>query len=416
MKFIAYVEDQREPGTYRREILNSESAANADLAIMERQRGRSAAAMFESGAQPHPAGMKRLAWTSGARLAIQLDFWRSLALSLKMKLLLPNALRIVGQAGMTAQLREAALASEKMIMGGLPSFASALERLPNLGDKAICAMVRSAEVGARLEEGFNQIVSILSARAALRRAVRSAIVYPIIVLSMAMALAVFLVVRVVPAFAEIYKELSAKLPLPTRILIGVSDFLQAHPILAVLMLLTILGALAGVGPLFTKPILVGKRPIFQRMLLKMPVFGKLIKLSWEALFARTFASLYKSGLQPPVALLLCRQLSYSIDFGAAVARIQEANAKGLFIHDAMAKESDFFGPQLVSAIEIGERTGVLREMIECYADAAELRLKEISAALQQTLEPILIGIVAGVVGLIVAALFLPLAGLIDQIK
>lgn len=416
MKFVAIVEDSREPGSYRRENYNSESAASADLAIMERHRGRSAAALFESGAQPHPAGTKRLAWTSGGKLAIQLDFWRSLQTSMRMKLLLPRALRIVGQAGLTKELREAALASEKMITSGMPSFASALERLPNLGDKAICAMVRSSEVGARLKEGFEQIVNILTARAALRRAVRSAIVYPAIVMTMAMALAVFLVVRVVPAFAEIYKELNAKLPLPTRILIGASDFLQAHPFLAVLGLLVVLGVLAVIGPLFTKPILVGGKPIFQRMLLKTPVFGKLIKLSWEALFARTFSSLLESGLLPPVALLLCRQLSYSIDFGAAVSRIQDANAKGGYVHDAMAKESDFFGPQLVAAIETGEMTGNLLEMISVYADTAELRLKEISAALQQTLEPILIGIVAGIVGLIVAALFLPLAGLIDQIK
>lgn len=416
MQFVAFIEDPRVPGAFKRESYTAENGAGADLAIMERHRGRAAAALFESGAKPHPAGTRRFAFTAGARLAIQLDFWRSLETSTRMKLMLPRALHIVASAGMTKELRAAAQAAETMITSGLPSFASALERLPNLSDKAVTAMVRSSEAGARLGEGFGQIVGILNARAALRRAVRSALVYPAIVLGLASARAIFLLVRVVPTFAEIYKELGAKLPAPTRLLMGVSDFIQLHPFAFAGSLVALGLAISSIGPLVTRPLLIGGRPLLQRALLRVPVFGKLIKLSWEALFARTFASLLASKLLPPVALLLCRQLSWSMDFGAAVARIQEANAKGSTVHHAMAREREFFGPQLVAAIEVGEQTGNLLDMVSIYAETAEVRLKEISHALQQTLEPILIGFVAGVVGLIVAALFLPLAGMLDSIK
>lgn len=416
MNFVAYIEDQREPGVFRRETYTAENGAGADLAIMERHRGRAAAALFESGAKPHPAGTRRFAYTAGGRLAIQLDFWRSLETSTRMKLMLPRALGIVASAGMTKELRDAAKAAETMITSGLPSFASALERLPNLSDKAVTAMVRSSEAGARLGEGFGQIVTILNARSALRRAVRSALVYPAIVLAMASALAIFLLVRVVPTFTEIYKELGARLPLPTRVLMGISDFIQAHPFATLGGFLALIFVGFSIAPLVTRPLLINGRPLLQRALLRLPVFGNLLRLSWEALFARTFASLLASKLLPPVALLLCRQLSWSMDFGAAVARIQEANAKGSTVHAAMARERQFFGPQLVAAIEVGEQTGNLLEMVSIYADTAEIRLKEISAALQQTLEPILIGFVAAVVGLIVAALFLPLAGMLDNIK
>ena len=407
MRFAALVQHGTN-GLFRWEPISAETAAGAENVVMERFR-RPAAALYETATIPHAAGAKKLG------LAGQLMFWEAVQTAVKMGLSVLRGLRIAAESIPLKPVAAAAAAAREMVQTGV-SFASALERLPNLGDKTLFALVRSAESGSRMKEGLTQIVSILKARAALRSAIKRALIYPMIVLLAAIALSVFLIYYIVPIFGEIFTELKASLPLPTRILIATSNFMKAHPVLMIGLLLVSLCLLAYSGRFITRPILVLGRPLLQRVVLRIPLVRKLLFLSWEALFARTFSALDASGMLPPVALLLCRQLSWSVDWGAAVARVRDQVATGVPMWQALSAEKTHFSPFLIAAVQVGETSSNIGETVGMYADNAEARLKEAAAALEKSLEPILIGFVAGVVGIIVAAMFLPLVSLVDAIN
>ena len=281
------------------------------------------------------------------------------------------------------------------------SFAGAMAKFPNIFSELYISMVEAAETSGNLPEILERLSVYLEKTSALRKKVVSSLMYPCVVIFMAFAITSFLIFKVIPTFKEIFSMLGGQLPLPTKILIGFSDFLR-HFILFIIVALIILGIL------FKKYISTpqGKKN-YHRSLLKMPIVGELIRKMCIAQFARTFATLVRSGVPIITALEIVGKTSGNKVIEESVTKSKKSIQEGIPISEPL-EESGVFPPMVVNMIAVGEKTGKLEEMLSKIAQFYEEQTEIAISGLTSLIEPLVIGFLGIVIGGIVVALFLPI--------
>jgi type IV pilus assembly protein PilC len=240
--------------------------------------------------------------------------------------------------------------------------------------------------------------------------VKSAMVYPTLVLTVAGLITAGLMVFIVPKFAKMFDEMLPGEPLPTltQIVINTSDFMKNH-------ILVMAGGLFGLI-VFFKLIRMTKPGTFvwDLMLLKTPPMSALVVRSCAARFCRTLGTLMQSGVAVLQALQIVRDTSGNEIVARAIQAVHDAVKEGEGMTRPLDKSGVFPG-MVVSMIEVGEETGALPEMLNRIADVYEEEVDRAVEALTSMLEPIMICVLAVIVGSIVIALFLPLIKLIDKL-
>ncbi len=265
------------------------------------------------------------------------------------------------------------------------------------------SMVEAAEVSGNLPEILNRLSIYLEKSSALRKKVISALYYPAVIVLMALAITSFLIFKVIPTFKEIFAALGGVLPLPTRILIAVSDMVR-QPVVIVGALVLIFG-----GGFFLKTYLKkpnGKRN-FHKFLLRLPVFGDLIKKMSIAKFSRTFSTLVRSGVPILKSLEIVAKTSGNTVIEDAVIESKQAIQDGQPISVPLEK-TGVFPPMVTRMISVGEKSGRLEDMLSKVAQFYEEQTDALVAGLSSLIEPIVIAFLGVVVGGIVVSLFLPI--------
>lgn len=264
------------------------------------------------------------------------------------------------------------------------------------------SMVRAGEASGHLAEVLEQLALYLEKSASLQRKIRTACVYPAIVVGMAGTITALLVLTVIPAFKEIFQTLGAKLPLPTLLLIAFSDFSRRFffPIAA------------GVGTaIFLFRRWVDRTPTgrlwFDRMMLRLPLFGPLVRKVAIAKFARTLATLVRSGVQILAALEIVSETAGNQVVANAILKVKSSIREGENIAKPLAA-SGVFPPMVIRMVAVGEQTGRLEEMLGKIAVFYEEQVDAAVAGLTSAIEPIIIGVLGLVIGSIVMAIFLPI--------
>jgi type IV pilus assembly protein PilC len=229
----------------------------------------------------------------------------------------------------------------------------------------------------------------------------SAMMYPACVITMALGITLFLIIKVVPTFKGIFDQLGGDLPMPTQILLAISDFARTNFLLGVIIVVAI-----GFG--FGKLIKTeyGKRKADQ-ICLKMPIFGELISKIAVAKFCRTFSTLVASGVPILQALDIVGATSGNKVIEDAVLMAKKQVQAGETISDPLAR-SNAFPPMVIRMIAIGEKTGKLQEMLTKIAKFYESEVNAAIDGLTSMIEPLIIGILGLLIGGIVIALFLPI--------
>jgi type IV pilus assembly protein PilC len=281
------------------------------------------------------------------------------------------------------------------------SFSEALAEHPKVFNRLYVSMVQAGETGGLLAEILDRVASYLEATARLKKKVKSAMAYPTIVCFIAVCIALFLIMKVIPIFADIYKDFGAKLPGPTQALISLSDWLRAY----------FFGVIIGLGALIfgfvrfknTKRGAV----IWDRVKLRLPVFGKLIHKIALARFARTFAALVRSGVPIMETLRIVGQSSGNTIVEMAVEKTAGSIERGDNIAVAMGQHV-IFPPILVRMVSAGEQTGKVDVMLEKISDFYDEEIEATLSGLTSLIEPLLIVFLGVVVGSIVVCMFLPI--------
>jgi type IV pilus assembly protein PilC len=251
-----------------------------------------------------------------------------------------------------------------------------------------------------LDEILDRLATYLEKSAALTRKVQSSLVYPAVVVSMAILITAVLLLKVVPTFKGIFDVLGGQLPVPTQILIAISDLFRNY------FLFTIGGLILAIV-LLKKFINTDKgRFLFDNFQLKVPVLGELFRKIAVAKFSRTFSTLVKSGVSVLSALDIVSKTAGNKVVEGAVVSCSRAVRDGESIAKPLLK-SKVFPPMVCRMISVGEQTGQLEKMLGKIADFYDEQVDAATSGLTSLIEPLVIAFLGIVVGGIVIALFLP---------
>jgi type IV pilus assembly protein PilC len=269
-------------------------------------------------------------------------------------------------------------------------------------------MVRAGEVSGQLDDILVRLAEYLEASAKLKRDIRAAMTYPVISLVLVVGIAMFLMIGIVPKFKEIFDTLEIELPGLTLGVLAVSYALQHH-------ILAVMAGLAGLICLFViwKRTEWGERQ-WDWISLHVPVFGPLFRKVALSRFARTFATLIKSGVPILGALEIVSDTAGNRIISDTVDGAKENVRQGHTLAEPLM-ESKVFPPMVTRMVQIGEKSGSLEQLLEKISDFYDDQVSAAVKTLTSMIEPIMIGIMGFMVGGIVLAVFLPIFELQKQL-
>jgi type IV pilus assembly protein PilC len=296
------------------------------------------------------------------------------------------------------------------VQGG-STFSEGLAQHPRLFNDLYVNMVKAGELGGVLEVVLTRLAEFQEKAQKIKNKVVAAMVYPLIVLVLAVAIMTFLLVFIVPKFEAIFHDMLGDKPLPaiTLFVIGVSGFVQNHW----MILLGVLVALI-VGYKIASGSRAG-RVMLDRVKLRAPLFGDLIRKTAISRFSRTLGTLVTSGVPILQALNITRETAGNSVIQRAISQVHDSVKEGESIVMPL-ESSGAFPPMVISMIDVGEETGQLPEMLLKIAEVYDDEVDNSVAALTSMLEPIMIVFLALVVGTIVIALFMPLISIISGLQ
>jgi len=282
-----------------------------------------------------------------------------------------------------------------------------LAQFPHVFSNLFVGLVHAGEVGGVLDQSLDRLATFLEEDLKLRRQVKSAMTYPTIVMVLAITIVIGLVTFIVPKFIQLFKDFGVPMPGPTQFLIDCSNFLT-NPVNDLVLIGTIVTLVFGINRL--KATKTGKH-YYDKLLLRVPVFGKLNHRVALARFSRTMSTLMTSGVPILQALETVAGAVDNAVLSNAILDARAAVREGERLGEPLER-SRMFPPIVVQMISIGEETGSLDEMLAKVADFYEAEVEAMLRSLTAALEPILIVFLGGIVGFIVVAMFLPLVNII----
>lgn len=273
-----------------------------------------------------------------------------------------------------------------------------------------CALIEAGEASGRLDNALVKLADITEARVRLRRKIMSAMMYPVMVLFLTLAITIVMLMTVVPTFAGIYKQMgNAKLPAPTQFLVNLSGMLTGMWYLWIPTVAAIV-----VGLVAYKRSEAGKRRI-DRIVIRLPIFGKLLRQTIVARTAAVMASLTSAGVSLLDVLTLTASVAGNSVYADALLNAREKIREGRPPSRAIA-DQQVFPDIFVQLLAIGEETGAVSDLLGRYAKATEDEVQTMVDGLASLIEPLLIVVLGAIVGGLIVALYLPLFDVITKVK
>jgi type IV pilus assembly protein PilC len=292
---------------------------------------------------------------------------------------------------------------------GGSSLSAALSKHPKIFNTLYVAMVRSGEAGGVLESVLMRLADNLEREVSLRHKIRSAMTYPIVVLGFVTLILMAMLLFIVPQFKAIYTTLGGTLPVPTRVLLAVSDlFKQKFLFVAAFVALFVYAFRR-----FKKT--ERGKDMWDRFKLRIPIFGSLFQKSALARFARVLGVLNRSGLPILQSLDVVTETVNHSSMGKAIQDVKEAVKQGESLARPLSRHP-MFPPMVVQMLAVGEETGALDTMLEKIAVFYDDEVTATVDSLTSIIEPVMIMFVGGAVGLSVIALYLPMFNIINLIQ
>jgi type IV pilus assembly protein PilC len=292
---------------------------------------------------------------------------------------------------------------------GGSSLADAMKKHPKVFDDLFTNMIAAGEAGGILDTILKRLAQYIEKAVKLKSQVKSALVYPAAVISIAVLVVGVILWKVIPTFASLFAGLGAQLPLPTRIVIGLSNWLVR------LMVPMIIGGAIGSYALKRYYETYKGRRVIDRFTLRVPVIGMILRKIAVARFCRTLSTLISSGVPILDGLEITARTSGNAIVEDAIMETRKSVEGGQSLA-APLKQTDVFPPMVVQMISVGEQTGALDTMLSKIADFYEDEVDTAVANLMTLMEPILILFLGTVVGGIVISMYLPIFSLINQLS
>lgn len=288
------------------------------------------------------------------------------------------------------------------------TFSDSLAKHPRIFPPIFVNLVRAGEVGGFLETSLESVAKNYEKEVELKATIKSALTYPVVVLIMALLAVVGMILFIVPVFDDLFKDLGGELPIPTRILVVISqNMVWLGPLVIVS---SIVGAIWWRANRHTPKF----RSVWEPLLLKIPVFGDLFKKIAIARFTRNFGTMIGSGVPILQALSIIGSTSGNWQIEQAVQSVQDSVRQGRTIAAPLALEPIF--PSMVTQmIAVGEDSGALETMLEKIADFYDSEVQSTTEALTSLIEPLMIAFLGVILGGMIVALYLPIFTIFNEI-
>jgi type IV pilus assembly protein PilC len=334
-------------------------------------------------------------------------FFRQFSVMIDAGLPLVQCLEILGANQENLAFQKTLNGVRTTVEGGA-TLANAMRQYPKIFDDLTTNMIEAGETGGILDVILQRLATYVEKAVKLRAAVKSALIYPVSVVSLASLIVAALLKYVVPIFANLFAGLNVALPLPTRIVIGLSGFVGQFWWFFIL----------GIGGLFFG---IGQMRKNERAaywmdfaLLKTPVIGILLRKIAVARFTRTLGTLITSGVPILEGLSITARTSGNKVLEQAIMRVRKAIEEGRTIVDPL-RESGVFPNMVTQMIGVGEATGAMDTMLQKIADFYEEEVDAATKDMLAMLEPIIIGMLGITIGGIVISLYMPLFSMIAKL-
>jgi type IV pilus assembly protein PilC len=335
-------------------------------------------------------------------------FFRQFSVMIDAGLPLVQCLEILGANQENPNFQKTLLGVRTGVEGGA-TLANAMRQYPAIFDDLSTNMIEAGETGGILDIILQRMAIYVEKAVKLRAAVKSALIYPVAVVSLAVLIVAALLKWVVPIFANLFVGLGVALPLPTRIVIGLSDFVGHF---WWFFIVGGVGLVFGVKQFRKHP---RGRYYFDAMLLKLPIIGSLLRKIAVARFTRTLGTLITSGVPILEGLSITARTSGNAVLEEALMKVRKAIEEGRTIVDPL-RESGVFPNMVTQMIGVGEATGAMDAMLQKIADFYEDEVDSATKDMLAMLEPAIIGLLGITIGGIVISLYMPLFAMIAKLS
>jgi len=292
---------------------------------------------------------------------------------------------------------------------GGSNFSEALTRFPKVFPDFYINMIKAGELGGMLEDILKRLSEFLDKTQKLKDRVKSALMYPMFVMIVAVLILIMLMVFVIPTFTSMFSEVGGSLPMPTKILIVISEITRRFWFLIPLLPVALIMAYKAI---IKSP---DRRFVIDKIKLRVPIVGNLIQQIAVARFSRTLGTLLSSGVPILAALQTVRDTIGNEFIARAVIQVRDSIKEGESVAGPM-EASKAFPPLVTKMVSIGEETGDLAKMLIQIADNFEDEVDVAVSGLTSLLEPLLIVFMGLIVGFIVVSMFMPLFSLAKLIE
>jgi len=289
------------------------------------------------------------------------------------------------------------------------TFADSLRKHPKYFDNLFVNLVEAGETGGILDTILNRLAAYMEKAEAIKAKIKGAMIYPVIVVGVAVIVVVVLMVFVIPVFASLFTEMGATLPLPTRIVMAISNFLKRW-------IIFLIPAFIALGYAIKRYYATEQgKLVIDAFMLKVPVFNDLIVKSSVARFTRTLGTLISSGVPILDSLEITAKASGHAVIELAILATRDSIKEGKTIAEPL-EATEVFPSMVVQMIGVGEQSGALDTMLEKIAEFYEAEVDQAVEALTAAMEPMMIIFLGITVGGVVIAMYMPLFTMISAMK
>jgi type IV pilus assembly protein PilC len=334
-------------------------------------------------------------------------FFRQFSVMIDAGLPLVQCLEILA-ANQENQSFQKTLTGVRTTVEGGATLANAMRQYPVVFDDLTTNMIEAGETGGILDVILQRLALYVEKAVRLKSAVKSALIYPVAVVSLAGLIVGALLKWVVPIFANLFAGLGVSLPLPTRIVIGMSGFVQSF---WWVFFAVMIGSVFGVKQMRKNP---RGRYYFDKMLLMLPIVGSLLRKIAVGRFTRTLGTLITSGVPILEGLSITAKTSGNAVLEEALMKVRKAIEEGRTIVDPL-RECGVFPNMVTQMIGVGEATGAMDSMLQKIADFYEEEVDAATRDMLAMLEPVIIGLLGVTIGGIVISLYMPLFAMIAKL-
>jgi type IV pilus assembly protein PilC len=334
---------------------------------------------------------------------------RNLGAMLKAGLSLSRALGVIERQTRKARLKEVVRGINAEIEQG-GSLSSGMLKYPNIFSKLVTSMVAAGEESGSLSDSLGTISNQLEQSYELKKKIKGAMIYPGVIVSVLLLVGSLMMIFIVPSLTQTFTSMNVELPFTTKVVIAISNFLVAHTISALLM---VIGAIGGF--IFAMRTSIGKH-IFEMIFLRIPIIGTLMKETNSARTGRTLSSLLAAGVNMLTSIDITRDVIQNSYYKAVLVAAHDTVQKGQPLAQVFMNAENLYPPLVGELIAVGEETGELPGMLKEIAEYYEREVDQKTKNMSTIIEPFLMLIVGAGVGFFAVSMITPIYSITSSIK